>query len=272
MTDEQPSWSTIRWDEPRPRVARITLARADRLNAYTPQMCHELLAALGRYLDDDGLRALVLTGEGRGFCAGGDVAGDQADIAAAVARPLGRARELREDMQAVVQVLWDSDKPVIAAVNGVAVSGGLTLALACDLRIAASSARLGDTSGRVGLLPDEGGAWLFPRFMGRDHAFRMVALAELYDAEQARAYGLVTDVVADDELERTSLELATAFTMRSPVAVRVAKTLLRHGAESTLDQAMVAAQSAVMWVNPGADAQEGLLAFREKRPPSFPGH
>jgi enoyl-CoA hydratase/carnithine racemase len=265
------TWSTIKWDEPRPGVARITLSRPERLNAYTPAMCRELLDGFARYTDDDALRVLIVTGEGGGFCAGGDVSGEEPDINAAVARPLGRARELREDLQAVVKALWDNDKPVIAAVNGVAVSGGLAFALACDLRIAATSARLGDTSGRVGLLPDEGGAWLFPRFMGRDHAFRMVALAELYSAEQALAYGLVTEVVPDDELERRTLELATAFALRSPVAVRVAKTLLRQGAESTLDQALLAAQSAVMWVNAGADAQEGLRAFREKRPPDFPG-
>ncbi len=265
-------YQQVLWEVVEPHVARLTLNRPERLNAYTPTMCHEIEAALRGYEADDELRALVLTGAGRGFCTGGDVAGDAAaGFGPVTGRPLGRARELREDMHAVALRLLRLDKPVIAAVNGAAVAGGLTLALLCDLRVAAAGARLGDTAGRVGLLPDEGGAWLFPRFMGFDHALRMVALAEVYDAERARELGLVTEVVPDDLLAERALELARAFAARSPIAVRVAKQLLRSGLESTFEQSLADAQLAVMVVNPGQDAQEGLRAFQEKRPPRFPG-
>jgi enoyl-CoA hydratase/carnithine racemase len=254
-----------------PHVAVLTLTRADRLNAYTPRMCQELLAGLARYDDDDELRVLVLTGEGRGFCAGGDVRGDDPDFAHAAGRQLGRGRELAEDMQAVVVRLLRLDKPVIAAINGVAVSGGLALALACDVRIAARSARLGDTAGRVGLLPDEGGAWLFPRQMGYDRAFLMVALAELYDAGRAFELGLVTEVVADADLRTRALELAGELAARAPLTVRVAKRLLRDGQAGGVEESMRDAQLAVMIVNTSADAREGLAAFREKRAPRFEG-
>lgn len=261
----------VLFDIPEPAIARITLNRPDRLNAYTPTLCEELLAALGRYRDDDSLRVLILTGAGRGFCAGGDVRGDDPGYVRYRTLQFGRGREMRDDMHAVNLMLHRIDKPVLAMVNGVAVSGGLALALMCDYRIAAVSARLGDPSGRVGLLPDEGGAWIFPRFMGIDRAIMMVWLNEIYDADRAREIGLVSEVVPDSELLERTMELARQIAARAPLAVRVTKLMMRRGIESTLESSMGDAQLAIQWVNVSRDAQEGMAAFQQKRKPVFKG-
>jgi enoyl-CoA hydratase/carnithine racemase len=250
--------------------ARITLNRPERLGAYTPQMCAEILDALRTVRLDDTVRVLVLTGTGRGFCTGGDVSPD-AGFTDHTCHQIGRARELREDSHAVVTALHKLDKPVICAVNGIEVNGGLAFALCCDIRLVAAGARLGDTSARAGLLPDEGGAWLFPRTMGYDKAFRMVALSEIYDAQTALALGLATEVVADDELEDRTLEVARGLAAAAPLALRAVKQMMRRAMESTLDSSLGDAQQAVLWVGPSADAAEGKSAFLEKRPPKFTG-
>jgi 2-(1,2-epoxy-1,2-dihydrophenyl)acetyl-CoA isomerase len=251
-------------------IARITLNRPARLGAYTPRMCSELLDALRTVRLDDAVRVLVLTGTGKGFCSGGDVSED-AGFGEHTAHQLGRARELREDSHAVVTALHKLDKPVICAVNGVAVNGGLAFALCCDIRIVAVSAKLGDTSARAGLLPDEGGAWLFPRTMGYDKAFRMVSMSEIYDAQTAAALGLATEVVPDDALQDRALEVARQLAAGAPLALRAVKVMMRRAMESTLDSSLGDAQQAVLWVGPSADAAEGKAAFLAKRPPRFTG-
>lgn len=252
-------------------IARITLNRPQRLGAYTPRMCAEILDAIKRVRLDDAIRVLILTGTGRGFCSGGDVS-PESGFDDALAHQIGRARELREDSHAVVLALHSLDKPVICAVNGIAVNGGLAFALACDIRIVAASARLGDTSARAGLLPDEGGAWLFPRTMGYDKAFRMVALSEMYDAPSAQTLGLATEVVPDSELQSRTLELAEQLAAGAPLALRAVKFMMRRAMEITLDTSLGDAQQAVLWVGPSADAQEGKAAFLQRRPPRFTGH
>ncbi|GAA0615214.1 enoyl-CoA hydratase-related protein [Sporichthya brevicatena] len=252
-------------------VLRVTLNRPARLNAYNSTLCRDLRAAIDRYDRDDSARVMILTGAGRGFCAGGDVAGDDPEMARELAGQMGRAQNLKHDLHAVALDLMRLDKPVIAAVNGAAVAGGLTLALLADIRIAGESAKLGDTSGRVGLLPDEGGAWLFPRVIGFEAAFRMVAVSEVYDARRAQSLGLVSEVVPDVGLQERAVELARTLALRSPIAVRVAKRLMRDAMSSTFETALSEAALAVMFVNTGPDAQEGMRAFREHRPPRFGG-
>jgi 2-(1,2-epoxy-1,2-dihydrophenyl)acetyl-CoA isomerase len=251
-------------------IARVTLNRPQRLGAYTPRMCAEILAGIERVRSDDALRVLVLTGSGRGFCSGGDISPDSG-FAEALDHQIGHARELREDSHAVVTALHRLDKPVICAVNGIAVNGGLAFALACDIRIVAAGARLGDTSGKAGLLPDEGGAWFFPRIMGYDKAFRMVALSEIYDAATAHALGLATEVVPDDQLQARTLEVATQLAAAAPLALRAVKFMMRRAMENTLETSLGDAQQAVLWVNRTADADEGKTAFLERRPPRFTG-
>jgi len=251
-------------------IARVTLNRAHRLGAYTPRMCAEILDAVNKVRLDDAIRVLILTGSGRGFCSGGDISPD-AGFDEALGHQMGRARELREDSHAVITALYRLDKPVICAVNGIAVNGGLTFALACDLRIVAASARLGDTSAKAGLLPDEGGAWLFPRIMGYDNAFRMVALSEVYDAGTAQALGLATEVVPDSELQSRTLELADKLAAGAPLALRAVKFMMRRAMENTLETSLGDAQQAVLWLGASADAEEGKAAFLQRRPPKFTG-
>lgn len=265
--------ATLLADNPAPGVARLTLNRPAAMNAYSFSMTQELLAAIAAFRDDDALRVLVITGTGpRAFCTGGDLSGNAADHSASVAAaPMGHGREMREGMQAVVLALTRLDKPSIAMIRGYAVAGGLALALACDFRLAAVGARLGDTSNKVGLLPDEGGAWLFPRAMGHDKALKMVLLSEIYPAADAERLGLVTEVVADDALEARTLAFAAALATRAPLAVRLSKTMLARAANLSLEDSLVDAQMAVMITNPSADVREGVRAFFEKRPPRFEG-
>ena len=138
---------------------------------------------------------------------------------------MGHGREMRDGMQAVLALLKQIDKPSVAMIQGYAVAGGLALALACDFRFAGPEARLGDTSGRFGLLPDEGGAWLFPHAMGYDRALKMSLLHEIYDAPTALRLGLVTELVEDD-LEARTLEFAEALAAQAPLAVRMVKTMM----------------------------------------------
>ncbi|HEV2530219.1 enoyl-CoA hydratase/isomerase family protein [Phenylobacterium sp.] len=267
------TYETLLCDVPRQGVARITLNRPQAMNAYSFRMTQELQAAIVAFRDDDGLRALLITGAGeRAFCTGGDIGGADPEHSRAVAAsPMGHGREMRDGMQAVVLALRRLDKPSVAMIRGYAVAGGLALALACDMRVAAASAKLGDTSNKVGLLPDEGGAWLFPRAMGLDRALKMSLLHEIYDAETAERLGLVTEVVADAELEARTLLLCETLAAKAPLAVRLTKMMMAKAMETGLEASMVDAQVAVMVTNPSADVREGIAAFRAKRAPKFEG-
>jgi enoyl-CoA hydratase/carnithine racemase len=255
---------------PEPGIARVVLNRPERMNAYSTELCRMLLDAVERYRADDDLRAMIVTGAGRAFCAGGDVRGD-ADYAGTARRQLGHAEAMREGIHAALRALFELDKPVIAAVNGAAVAGGLALALVCDFRIASDRARLGDTSGRFGLLPDEGGAWLFPRVLGFERALRMTLLHETYEAVEAQRLGLVSEVVPHDELEARTLGLARELALQAPLAVRMAKRLMRRGLERSFAASLEDAGHAVLVVNESEDAREGVRAFVEKRTPKFVG-
>lgn len=253
------------------RVTRLTLNRPAQMNAYTSALAEALTAAVEAYQRDDSQRALVLTGAGRAFCSGGDVSGADEAHAALMKTQLSHGREMRDGMQRAILALHRCDKPVIAAINGPAVAGGLTLALACDVRIASSTARLGDTSGRFGLLPDEGGAWLFPRFMGLDRALKMTLLGEVYDAETALSLGLVTEVVEPGDLEARVRDLALQLAERAPLAVRLAKAMMMKGLGSSLEASLHDAQLSVMIANESEDVREGVAAFFDKRKPEFKG-
>lgn len=251
-------------------IARLTLNDPAHKNAYTVAMCAELLEAIGHYARTDALKVLVLTGAGDAFCAGGNLQ-CEADFAAAHERVLGHSALMRESMHAVNLALHRLDKPTIAMINGAAVAGGLALALTCDFRIASSEARLGDPSGRAGLLPDEGGAWLFPRVMGLEAALRMSLFGEIYDAQTAHRLNLVGEVVAPDRLEARVAELAASLAQKAPLVVRAVKKMMRRSLTQTFEQSLGDAELALDTINNSADAREGVAAFREKRPPRFVG-
>lgn len=249
-------------------VLTVTIDRPQVRNAYTSQTCRELHEAIAGAVHDDAIRVVVVAGAGGAFCTGGDVA-SQDELTAARERQFGHGVVMREGMQRVIRAIHECDKPVIAKIDGPAVSGGLALALVCDFRVGSERARLGDRSGSVGLLPDEGGAWLFQRAMGRERAARMSLLHEVYDAEESLRLGLLTEVAAD--LDAHVDELARTLARKAPLAGRMTKQLMRRAEASTLDQALDDAQLAVQIVNDSQDVAEGVAAFLERRPPSFSG-
>jgi enoyl-CoA hydratase/carnithine racemase len=253
-----------------PRIVQLTMNRPHRKNAYTQRLCDELCAALVAADRDPVVRVVVLTGARDAFSSGGDVQSED-EVERGDGHPFGHGDVMRDTGHAVVRTLTALGTPVIAAINGAAVAGGLTFALACDLRIAGSSARLGDTSMRFGLLPDEGGAWLFPRTMGLEAALRMSLLGEVYDADRALALGLVGEVVSDEDLPAATLALAGRLADAPPLAVRTVRQLMRRSQEATQEQTLESLAAAVNVVNVSADVQEGVAAFLGRRPATFRG-
>jgi enoyl-CoA hydratase/carnithine racemase len=252
-------------------IATVTLNRPQKLNAYSEIMVHEMLAALGDARDDDEIRVVILTGTGRGFCSGGDIGRDFQYPARYRGHRMESMLEMRENMHELVKFLQRFDKPTIAAVNGAAVAGGLTLALSCDFRIAAESARLGDTSLKFALIPDEGGAYLFPRFLGLEKALKMSLLSEVYPARQAQELGLVTEVVPDAELMSRAREWAERLAAGPPIAIRITKRMMYKQLTMSLDNALEDAALGTLVANYTEDVKEGIAAFHEKRPPNFKG-
>lgn len=252
-------------------IATVTLNRPKKLNAYSEVMVHEILAALGDARDDDAIRAVIITGAGRGFCSGGDIGRDFQYPSRYRGHRLESMLEMRENMHELVKFLQRFDKPTIAAINGPAVAGGLTLALACDFRIAAESARLGDTSLKFALIPDEGGAYLFPRFLGLEKALKMSLFSEVYPARQAQQLGLVTEVVPDAELMFSVRDWAEKLAAGPPIAIRITKRMMYKQLTMALDNALEDAALSTLVTNYTEDVKEGIAAFHEKRPPKFQG-
>jgi len=253
------------------RVATITLNRPSKLNAYSEIMVHEIIAALEDARDDDNVRAVIITGAGRGFCSGGDISRDFQYPARYRGHKMEAMLEMRENMHRLVVLLRRFDKPTIAAVNGAAVAGGLTLALCCDFRIAAESAKLGDTSLKFALIPDEGGAYLFPKFMGLEKALKMSLFSEVYPAQKAMELGLVSEVVPDADLMTASRRWADKLADGPPIAVRLTKRMMYKQQTMDLENALEDAALAVMVTNYCEDVKEGTVAFHEKRKPNFKG-
>jgi 2-(1,2-epoxy-1,2-dihydrophenyl)acetyl-CoA isomerase len=218
-------------------IATIAFARPDKLNAYTPMMGEETVAAFERAREDDAVRVVILTGEGTGFCAGVDLDVLKAHMAGeqAVAGPkLGQ--------EAFVNTwpldLVDYPKPVIAAINGAAYGVGVTMTLGCDVRIAARSAVLGLNFTRIGMLPGLGSTHHLPRLVGIGKASELILSAAKLSAEEAAGIGLVQRVVDDDQLMDEARSLALAMAKGRPEVLAAAKKALRYGAESTLAEAL----------------------------------
>lgn len=252
-------------------VATVRLNRPQKLNAYSEIMVHEILSALADARDDDGIRAVIITGTGRGFCSGGDIGRDFQYPARYRGHRMESMLEMRENMHVLVKFLQHFDKPTVAAVNGAAVAGGLTLALSCDFRIAAESARLGDTSLKFALIPDEGGAYLFPRFLGLEKALKMSLFSEVYPAQQALELGLVTEVVPDAELMPRARHWAERLAAGPPIAIRITKRMMYKQLTMGLENALEDAALGTLVTNYTEDVKEGIAAFHEKRPPKFKG-
>jgi 2-(1,2-epoxy-1,2-dihydrophenyl)acetyl-CoA isomerase len=262
-----------------PGILLITFNQPERLNGMTAPMKRDLIETLTQAQMHDEVRVLVITGSGRAFSAGDDITGRTVDYAGAEAltpdiprghhNALGTYNGLRVLSQPLNLAVRSLDKLVVAAINGVAIQTGLSLALACDFRIASTEARLGSGTLRFGLLPDEGGQYLLVQLLGVARAMDFLMRNRIVSAEEALALGLVHEVVPPERLVRRALELATELANGPQVAMRLLKRAIYNAAEMTFLQALedIAAKTAISDHHP--DAREGVAAFREKRPPRF---
>ncbi|MFJ5264376.1 enoyl-CoA hydratase/isomerase family protein [Streptomyces sp. NPDC088387] len=248
-------------------VSLITLNRPDALNALTPDLRERLIQLFSDASADPDVRAVVLTGTGRGFCAGADLRGG----AAAPRVPGDVARTLRLGAQRLVATVLDCEKPVVAAVNGTAAGLGAHLALACDLVLAAESARFIEVFVRRGLVPDAGGAYLLPRLVGPQRAKELMFFGDALGAADAERLGLVNRVVPDADLAKTAREWADRIATGPTRALALTKQLVNASLDSDRSTAF-AAEAAAQEINMTTrDAQEGLASFTERRAPVFEG-
>lgn len=250
------------------RVATITLNRPDKLNAFAGRMQWELADTIREATDDDNVRALIVTGAGRAFCAGADVA-EMSRIV--VEKDWKAVRAMMEIASTVVTLITSCRKPVIAAVNGVAVGGGANLVLACDLRLASERAALGQVFNRIGLQPDWGGTYFLPRLVGLGKAFELFFTADMIDANECLRIGLVNRVVAPEKLMDDARELAARLAAKPPIAIAMAKQAVHNSFQMSLPAALELELQNQLVCFKTEDAQEGFKAFVEKRPPVFRG-
>jgi len=278
------SYETLDWTVDADGVATLTLSRPDALNAFDLTMARELLHVFTTDALEDDVRAVVVTGAGRAFCAGmdlsapGNVFGLDETLEVTPETLRDRLADpayddgVRDTGGKVTLAIHALPKPVIAAINGPAVGIGATMTLAMDLRLASTKARIGFVFGRLGIVPEAASTWFLPRIVGVQQALEWVYAADILTAEQALAGRLLRSVHEPDDLLPAALELARSFVVdRSPVALALAKQLVygNSAADHPLDAHL--ADSVAMWHTSIGDGKEGVAAFREKRTPRFTG-
>jgi 2-(1,2-epoxy-1,2-dihydrophenyl)acetyl-CoA isomerase len=250
-------------------IATLTLNRPERLNALGDTLREDLFDAVTRASGDPAVRVIVVTGAGKGFCAGGDVKAMSEARAAGTMPPLTDKYAPTRDR--TLLAMRDAPQPIIAAVNGAATGAGMNLALACDIRIASTTARFSQAFVKRGLHPDWGGTYFLPRVVGMAKACEMIFTGEPIDATEALRLGIVTQVVAPEVLMPTVHDLARRIADGPPVAIRLARRALHRNAESDLRSALEYETFAQNVCRDTDDAGEGIRAFMEKRTPVFRG-
>ena len=250
-------------------IATLTLNRPDRLNALGGTLREDLFDAVTRAAADADVRVMVVTGAGKGFCAGGDVKAMSEAKAGSRERPL--IEKIAPGRDRTLLAMREAPQPIIAAVNGAAAGAGMNLALGCDIRIASTEARFAQAFVRRGLHPDWGGTYFLPRVVGMAKACEMIFTGDLIDAVEALRLGLVSRVVRPEELLPAAYDLARRIAAGPPVAIRLAKQSLYANAESDLRAALQTETMAQNVCFDTEDASEGIRAFVEKRAPVFRG-
>jgi 2-(1,2-epoxy-1,2-dihydrophenyl)acetyl-CoA isomerase len=257
-----PSYETIQF-EPGP-VARITLSRPDRLNSFTVQMHEELRDALGSLGD---ARVLVLTGAGRGFCAGQDL--DDRAVAPGQAVDLGET--VTQSWNPLIRTLTSLPQPIIARVNGVAAGAGANVAFACDMVVAAKSAKFIQSFSAIGLIPDSGGTWVLPRLLGQARALGLALTGDPLPAEKAAEWGLIWKAVDDEALDGEVGAIADKLASLPPLGLAAIKEMIRTSWLYSLDEELERQAGAMRRLGFTEDYREGVAAFLEKRKPTFTG-
>lgn len=254
-------------------VAVVTLDRPERLNAFTMQMAQDWFTVLDDVDEDDDVRAVIVTGAGRGFCAGADLGGGAATFDPAKAAPPGdgKASEHRDEGGLLTLRIFRCRKPIIAAVNGPAVGVGVTSILPMDIRLASTQARFGFVFARRGVVPEACSSWFLPRVVGINQAMEWVATGRVFDAEEARAGGLVSEVLEPDALLPRARELAREIAENtSAVSVALARQMMWQmlGASHPMEAHRLDSK-AMNYMGAREDSREGVMSFLEKRPPRF---
>ncbi len=246
-------------------IATVTLNRPEAMNAFSKDVISEILDAIEDLRNDDAIRVMVLTGAGeKAFSSG-------ADIKSMIGMTALKARELSLMGETLCLALENLGKPVIAALNGYALGGGLEVAMSCDLRIASESARMGQTEVNIGLIPGWGGTQRLTRLVGMTKAKELVYTGKMIDAKTAEQLGIINMVVSADRFRETVRQFALDLVSKAPVAVRIAKELINKGSDIGLNSALALEREGFSVVASSEDLKEGVAAFTEKRKPAFKG-
>ncbi len=260
------AYLSIRYDV-REGIATVALNRPDALNSLTHEMKQELLDAFQAVERDDAVRAVILTGEGRGFCAGEAL--DEGLVQSG--EPPGIGATLRKFYNPLIEKMRGIDKPIVAAVNGVAAGAGVSLALACDFRLASDKASFLQAFVKIGLVPDAGGTFFLPRLVGFAKAMELCMLGDRIDAAEAERIGLVNRVVPQAELAAETTKLAARLAASPTKAIGLMKRALQRSYRSALDDQLAYEADLQDIANATADFREGVTAFLEKRAAVFKG-
>lgn len=249
-------------------VATLTLNRPKSLNSFTIEMHAEIREVMQQVIDNASIRCLVITGAGRGFCAGQDL-GDRAETDDGDVPDVGKSVE--KDYNPLIQSIMNLPKPVICAVNGVAAGAGASIALACDIVLAARSASFIQIFCKIGLIPDSGGTWNLPRAVGLARARGLAMLGDRLDAETAEKWGLIWKCIDDDKLQQEAQKMAAYFAVQPTLALGRIKKLLLESSSNTLPEQLELERQAMQDLGQSEDYREGVHAFLEKRSPVFKG-
>jgi enoyl-CoA hydratase/carnithine racemase len=254
-------------------IAILTLNRPDAMNALgEPGDGEAVRDACAQINKDHTIRCAILTGAGKGFSAGGNVKAMRDRIGSFAGNPAEVRDNYKNGVHMIVKALYNLEIPLIAAVNGPAIGLGCDVACMADIRIAADTAKMGVTFLKLGLIPGDGGAWLLPRLIGASRAAELLFTGDVIDAKTAAEWGLVSRVVPADKLMDEALALANKIAQQPPQALRLAKTLMRHGTTSSYDTIMEMSAAAQALMHETNDHVEGVNAIIEKRAPVFKGN